>query len=63
MRELLINKGGRLLQISTDFVFNGTQGRPYQPEQTLDPLGVYGASKAAEKRLPSKAFLEQVGGA
>lgn len=39
--------GGRLLHISTDFVFNGTQGTPYQPEQARAPLGVYGASKAA----------------
>ena len=43
----LNQEGGRLLQISTDFVFNGTQGKPYQPEQNRDPLGVYGASKAA----------------
>ena len=39
--------GGRLLQVSTDFVFNGEQGWPYGPEQPVDPLGVYGASKAA----------------
>ena len=39
--------GGRLLQVSTDFVFNGTQGTPYLPEQSVDPLGVYGDSKAA----------------
>ena len=45
--EALVEKGGRLLQVSTDFVFNGDQGRPYQPDQALDPLGVYGASKAA----------------
>ena len=38
--------GGRLLQLSTDFVFNGAQGYPYGPEQPRDPLGVYGASKA-----------------
>ena len=38
--------GGRLLQLSTDFVFNGAQGHPYGPEQPRDPLGVYGASKA-----------------
>ena len=43
----LDQQGGRLLQISTDFVFNGTQGTPYQPGQALNPLGVYGASKAA----------------
>jgi len=39
--------GGRLLQVSTDFVFNGEQGTPYTPDQPLQPLGVYGASKAA----------------
>ena len=39
--------GGRLLQVSTDFVFNGEQSWPYGPEQSVDPLGVYGASKAA----------------
>ena len=39
--------GGRLLQVSTDFVFNGAQGSPYRPDQPVDPLGVYGASKAA----------------
>jgi dTDP-4-dehydrorhamnose reductase len=39
--------GGRLLQVSTDFVFNGAQGCPYRTEQPLTPLGVYGATKAA----------------
>ena len=43
----LAKTGGRLLQVSTDFVFNGAQGSPYRPEQALDPLGVYGATKAA----------------
>ena len=45
--EALVDSGGRLLQLSTDFVFNGQQGSPYRPEQPRDPLGVYGASKAA----------------
>ena len=45
--EGLLETGGRLLQLSTDFVFNGQQGSPYRPEQSRDPLGVYGASKAA----------------
>ena len=39
--------GGRLLQLSTDFVFNGQQGSPYRVDQRRDPLGVYGASKAS----------------
>ena len=45
--EVLAATGGRLLQVSTDFVFNGKQGRPYGPDHELDPLGVYGATKAA----------------
>ena len=32
----LDQQGGRLLQISTDFVFNGTKGTPYQPEHARD---------------------------
>jgi dTDP-4-dehydrorhamnose reductase len=45
--EALAETGSRLLQLSTDFVFNGQQGSPYRPEQPVDPLGVYGATKAA----------------
>ena len=45
--EALLETGGRLLQVSTDFVFNGQQGSPYRPEQGRDPLGAYGATKAA----------------
>ena len=52
----LDQQGGRLLQISTDFVFNGTQGTPYQPEQARDPLGVYGASKAAGEAAVQSIF-------
>jgi len=44
--DALAETGGRLLQVSTDFVFNGAQGSPYRPDQALDPLGVYGATKA-----------------
>jgi dTDP-4-dehydrorhamnose reductase len=45
--EALLETGGRLLQVSTDFVFNGQQGSPYRTGQPRDPLGVYGATKAA----------------
>ncbi len=43
----LARHGGRMLQLSTDFVFDGQQGMPYQPQQCVSPLGVYGTSKAA----------------
>jgi dTDP-4-dehydrorhamnose reductase len=35
----------RLVQISTDFVFDGSLARPYRPEDPPMPLSVYGASK------------------
>ena len=44
--EALAQTGGQLLQLSTDYVFNGQQGHPYRPTDTRDPLGVYGLSKA-----------------
>lgn len=34
-----------LLQVSTDFVFDGNQGRPYVESDTTHPLSVYGATK------------------
>jgi dTDP-4-dehydrorhamnose reductase len=45
--EAIQNTGVRLLQLSTDFVFNGEQGTPYRPHQKRDPLGAYGRTKAA----------------
>ena len=37
--------GGNLLHVSTDFVFDGEQSRPYREEDDARPLGVYGRSK------------------
>jgi dTDP-4-dehydrorhamnose reductase len=54
--EALADAGGRLLQVSTDFVFDGEQGHPYAPEQALAPLGVYGASKAEGERRAAAAL-------
>ncbi len=52
----LQEQGGRMLQISTDFVFNGRQSAPYRPNQPADPLGVYGASKAAGEQAIHDIF-------
>ncbi len=59
--EALANTGGRLLHVSTDFVFNGKQGYPYTTQQAVDPIGVYGSSKAGGEQavletLPAERF-------
>ncbi len=57
--EALAASGGSLLQVSTDFVFDGGQGHPYRPEQPLAPLGVYGASKADGERRALAALPQR----
>ena len=52
----LDRQGGRLLQVSTDFVFDGQQGSPYRVDQPTTPLGVYGGSKAAGEQAIQKVF-------
>lgn len=42
--------GARLIHVSTDFVFDGSQGRPYLPDDQPHPLGVYGRTKLAGER-------------
>ena len=54
--------GGRLLHVSTDYVFNGEQSHPYTEEDTPSPLSVYGQSKwegekAVQDILPEAIVL------
>ena len=45
--EAVAAYGGRLLQVSTDFVFDGLQSHPYREDDKTNPLGVYAQSKWA----------------
>jgi len=44
--------GSRLIFLSTDYVFDGAKGSPYETTDNRNPINVYGESKArAEERL------------
>jgi dTDP-4-dehydrorhamnose reductase len=45
--------GSRFIQISTDYVFDGSAGSPISNQQILDPINAYGRSKALGETLVS----------
>lgn len=39
--------GAKIIQMSTDYVFDGTLNRPYRPDDAVNPISTYGKTKLA----------------
>ncbi len=70
MAEAMAQSGGRLVHVSTDYVFDGTASSPYQPEAARNPQSAYGRTKAAGEDclgandiLVRTAWVYEAGGA
>ena len=46
LAKTLLTYGGKMLYISTDFVFDGKNDKPYKFDHVHNPLSIYGKSKS-----------------
>jgi len=62
--ENLVNsiksRGGKLIHISTDYVFNGESFLPYKEEDNIAPLGVYGITKRRGEEVVESSSIEAI---
>lgn len=70
MAEAMDKTGGKLVHVSTDFVFDGTSPRAYVPGDARAPISAYGRTKAAGEDhvragdiLVRTAWVYEAGGA
>jgi dTDP-4-dehydrorhamnose reductase len=62
LASLCARHGTHLIHVSTDYVFDGEKGAPYVETDSVNPTGVYGASKLAGEQavltaLPTGVIL------
>ncbi len=54
LAEMISNNGGKMLHLSTDFVFSGEKGKPYITEEIMKPKCVYGITKCEGEKAVRK---------
>ena len=70
MVEAMASTGGKVVHVSTDYVFDGTASTPYAPDAARNPQSAYGRTKAEgedrlrpEDLLVRTAWVYEAGGA
>jgi dTDP-4-dehydrorhamnose reductase len=70
MVEAMAGTGGKVVHVSTDYVFDGTSSAPYAPDALRNPQSAYGRTKAegedalrADDLLVRTAWVYEAGGA
>ena len=56
--DIAKQKNMKLIHISTDYVFDGKQYRPYIETDIVEPLGVYGQTKLSGEKAIQKTLIK-----
>jgi len=51
---------GKIINISSDYVFNGKSSQPYDENDEADPIGIYGKTKFEGEKIINKASVDGI---